>query len=825
MSPSLLPKPQYVITGGPFDGTIGSGFGASVAMGSDLAVIGNPFLSSASSFVYSNLGWGVGTNLTGQSDSHFGAALAVAGSGLLLGAPEALDVSLTSRTGAAYYFEWNSVDENWSILGSALPGYSVTLAAGDGFGESVAASQYVVVRGCELVDCCFSAMSSPLTTLSILRSDRVAIGAPGNDGRVYVFEFTQTSGGSNDWLQMSNSPLAGVSTSGHFGTSVDISADGSRVVGGAPNEAAGIALVYQFSPDSSSWELDFEAVGTTDGELFGSSVRFLSPSGDYLAIGGPGGNNGGGLIRVYTSTQGSYQQFGADIIGEEGQALGAVGSLAGNQSGSGIFILAGTQTGTIRRFDFASSTQSWMEEFVPVATGTNSRVTGLSTGVSDAFIVGQAEVAKATIFSVDVAPSVAPVSPHAPTLSPIAASALPTVGSGNPVSVAPAQSPSTLSPTSAESRFVLVAGPFVGSSGSTLGKSVALSDSIMAAGDTSGAGTVQTFQYNSETWQQLAFIQGSETGSLFGFSVDVAPLNASLVVGAPSTLKNGTSTAVGSAFFYSFDLASSVWIQVGSQLRGEEDIFAANEAFGASVATSDNGQIVVAGAPFSSELNIVRGGRVYTFEFNAGLGDWTPRQAASLTGDQAETNLGTSIDLSSDGSLLVAGGPGHNSDTGYVVVYAWGGYRYSVVSTLEGETAGERFGSSVRLLSGDAMYLAAGAPAYNSGQGIIRIFQRQEDGNYSLIEPPIVGFAGDGLGARGSLASGGVDPSTNVLVVLAATSSGMLRRYVFNPQSASWDEGTSLSTGMTSSPALASSPDGTNVVVGGTNQASIYSTR
>lgn len=124
-------------------------------MGSDLAVIGNPFLSSASSFVYSNLDWGLGANLTGQSDSKFGAAVTVASSGLLIGSPEALDVSLTSRTGAAYFFEWNSADDNWSILGSALPGYSVTIGAGDRFGETVAASLYVFTRGCELPTCLF----------------------------------------------------------------------------------------------------------------------------------------------------------------------------------------------------------------------------------------------------------------------------------------------------------------------------------------------------------------------------------------------------------------------------------------------------------------------------------------------------------------------------------------------------------------------------------------------------------------------------------------------------------------------------------------------
>jgi hypothetical protein len=344
----------------------------------------------------------------------------------------------------------------------------------------------------------------------------------------------------------------------------------------------------------------------------------------------------------------------------------------------------------------------------------------------------------------------------------------------------------------------------------------------MVAGDTTGSGSVVTFRRNVGVWEQFGVVSGVEAGSLFGFSLDLTMLNASVVVGAPGTVRNGTSTSVGSAFVYRFDGSSNVLQPVGSQIRGEEDIFAANEGFGSSVSISETGQVVVAGAPFSSKLNIVRGGRIYAFEFSSGLRDWIPRQAAFLTGDQAESNLGSSVDLSSDGDFLVAGGPGRNVETGYVVVYAWDGYRYSIASTLEGETAGERFGSCVRFITSDGVYIAAGAPSYNAGQGIIRVFQRQLNGTYSILGPPIVGVAGDSLGANDSITSGGIDAEISGLVVLATTASGMLRRYVFDAQSVSWNGAVSLSVGLTSNPVVASSQAGRSVVVGGSNAVAVY---
>jgi hypothetical protein len=117
-----------------------------VAIQDGLVAVGATGTSGVSTFANSNLGWDLVANLTGQVDSLFGKSISLAGTGLLVGSPDAVDASVTSTTGAAYFFHRNQVNDTWSLLGSALPGYSVALKPGDRFGESVAASRYVIRR-------------------------------------------------------------------------------------------------------------------------------------------------------------------------------------------------------------------------------------------------------------------------------------------------------------------------------------------------------------------------------------------------------------------------------------------------------------------------------------------------------------------------------------------------------------------------------------------------------------------------------------------------------------------------------------------------------
>jgi len=138
---------------------------------------------------------------------------------------------------------------------------------------------------------------------------RVAIGAPRNDGagsnagHVRIYDLI-----GSVWVQV-GADINGQAADDFSGTSVSLSADGSRVAIGAPlngvagSDDAGHVRIYGFN--GSAWvragdDIDGEAAG----DQSGGSVS-LSADGSRVAIGaqfnGVAGSNAG-HVRVYSST-------------------------------------------------------------------------------------------------------------------------------------------------------------------------------------------------------------------------------------------------------------------------------------------------------------------------------------------------------------------------------------------------------------------------------------------------------------------------------------------------------------------------------------------
>ena len=122
-----------------------------------------------------------------------------------------------------------------------------------------------------------------------------------------------------------------------FGSSVSISSNGNRVAIGAPgnNTMAGYVEVYQFNPEICEWVLVDERI--TDNELganFGSSVS-LSANGTRLAIGSPNSgrrdvaNRGRGRIHIYDETVGWQRLASRDGPGS-GSSFGSSVFLSGD---------------------------------------------------------------------------------------------------------------------------------------------------------------------------------------------------------------------------------------------------------------------------------------------------------------------------------------------------------------------------------------------------------------------------------------------------------------------------------------------------------------
>ncbi|HQZ43733.1 MAG TPA: T9SS type A sorting domain-containing protein, partial [Flavobacteriales bacterium] len=150
----------------------------------------------------------------------------------------------------------------------------------------------------------------------------LAIGAPGNSengtyaGSVRVYEFV-----AGQWMQL-GADIDGEAAGDVSGWSVSLSADGSTVAIGAPQndgngDDSGHVRVYEFM--AGEWvqlgsDLDGEAVD----DAFGGSIS-LSDDGVTLAIGARFNNGNGiraGRVRVYEFLSGLWTPLGAAIDGE-----------------------------------------------------------------------------------------------------------------------------------------------------------------------------------------------------------------------------------------------------------------------------------------------------------------------------------------------------------------------------------------------------------------------------------------------------------------------------------------------------------------------------
>ena len=92
---------------------------------------------------------------------------------------------------------------------------------------------------------------------------------------------------------------------------------------------------------------------------------------------------------------------------------------------------------------------------------------------------------------------------------------------------------------------------------------------------------------------------------------------------------------------------------------------------------------------------------------------------SDIDGEAAQDQLGGSVSLSSDGTILAIGGrvnDGNGTDAGHVRVYGWNGSAWIQKGVdIDGEAEGDQFGRSVSL-SSDGSILAIGANT-NDGNG------------------------------------------------------------------------------------------------------------
>jgi hypothetical protein len=306
---------------------------------------------------------------------------------------------------------------------------------------------------------------------------------------------------------------------------------------------------------------------------------------------------------------------------------------------------------------------------------------------------------------------------------------------------------------------------------------------------------------NSLTWTQrgAAFV-GEEAavngvgGERFGWSVDMSADGRRIVFSAPNYTVAGPSGRV-----QAWEWNGTTWVKMGADILSGTT----RTQFGRQVCMSRQGnRIAVAdtGLAFTSPGNV----RVYNWTGVAWeqLGQTIVGTNTSLLGYE-------SVALNADGSRLVVGGPGDDTDgltdRGYVQVYQWDNVSswVQVGQNLYGDAADRRFGHDVdiddagtRIVVGAPGVVPPDSPIYGPGGSPTnrtylpgRIYTYElVDTTWTLIGPTggttagnageLGGFAVSISGAGNTMVYG--EPLRNVVINSTTTRETMGRAAVYN---------------------------------------------
>ena len=232
-----------------------------------------------------------------------------------------------------------------------------------------------------------------------------------------------------------------------------------------------------------------------------------------------------------------------------------------------------------------------------------------------------------------------------------------------------------------------------------------------------GAGHARVYRFNGNTWNQLgADIDGEASNDRSGDAVAISADGNTVVIGAP--LNDGNGNLSGHARVYR--LNGNTWNQLGADIDGEDGADFAGE----SVATSDNGNTVILGAPGNGGQSNSGVARVYRLSGT----NWN-QLGQDLDGTTFLGNFGDSVSMSANGNTIAVGDPGSNdngTDSGQAQVYRLSGNTWNQLGQdINGENSDDESGTSVAL-SADGNTIIVGAPDNDdngANSGYSRVFE------------------------------------------------------------------------------------------------------
>jgi len=245
----------------------------------------------------------------------------------------------------------------------------------------------------------------------------------------------------------------------------------------------------------------------------------------------------------------------------------------------------------------------------------------------------------------------------------------------------------------------------------------------------------------SPTVGELDYFVGTAASDKAGFSLSLSYDGKTIVAGYRGNV-SGAGGDAGQIRVHTY--VNGAWTQKGQALSGLES----GDRLGENVKITSDGNHLIAGASYGSVS------AVYVYDYNSLSSQWVKRTTLTHpTLPNANTHFyGSGIAISDDGNTVAVGASGDDTggtNYGRVYMYSWSGSAWTLVSTLTNPLQGtdnEYFGTAVDL-SGDGTRLVAAAAYENNQQGYAFTYE-YNGGSWQLRNRATIGSAGVGTGGR-----------------------------------------------------------------------------
>jgi hypothetical protein len=197
--------------------------------------------------------------------------------------------------------------------------------------------------------------------------------------------------------------------------------------------------------------------------------------------------------------------------------------------------------------------------------------------------------------------------------------------------------------------------PIEGQNNNYLGSSLDLNDAgdfLVIGGNRYNAndGLIRTYHWDGGSWGQSGIdIVGSNSENLG----HVVSLNSDGNILASA----GNTANSNSGVVYAYDWIANSWAQRPNPISGQSI-----EEFGSSLSLNQDGNYLVVGAPLANNNSGIV--RVYNWDSS----EWV-QIGDDISGLLDNESLGYSVDISSNGDIICAGGPGANTNEGITRAY------------------------------------------------------------------------------------------------------------------------------------------------------------